>query len=205
MNYNGKEFKQYDEMYSVSDDGDVYSSHKDGLLKHAIDKDGYHRVDIHGRHMKVHKLVYLTWGGAIPNGMQINHADDNKNNNHIANLYLGTQKKNIDDCLKNGHRVGNIHSVTIYDRCNDAVIMFPSVRDFITYSGRSSTSGSFSKIKGTKWFNNRFTIIEKKGVSTIESYKSIRAMYDGGVENKAEMHEASRVGESLSLPEAQGA
>ncbi len=35
---------------------------------------------------------------------------------------------------------------------------------------------------------------ERKGVTTIESYKSIRATHDGRVENKAETHEASRVG-----------
>jgi hypothetical protein len=48
--------------------------------------------------MKVHKLVYLTWCGAIPKGMQINHIDDNKDNNYFLNLYLGNQTENIADC-----------------------------------------------------------------------------------------------------------
>ena len=41
------------------------------FLKHSYDVDGYHRVDIHRKHMKIHRLVYHTWIGNIPNGLQI--------------------------------------------------------------------------------------------------------------------------------------
>ena len=90
MIFQGKEFRKYDEHYYVSADGDIYSTYKKGLLKHSIDLDGYHRVDIHSKHMKVHKLVYLVWGGPIPDGKQLNHIDDNKDNNSFI---LGLRKK----------------------------------------------------------------------------------------------------------------
>lgn len=47
MIIDGKEFKKYDNMYYISADGDVYSKYSHKCLKHNIDIDGYHRVDIH--------------------------------------------------------------------------------------------------------------------------------------------------------------
>lgn len=202
--FNGTEFKQYDQDYYVSADGDVYSVKKNGLLRHYIDLDGYHRVDIHGRHMKIHRLVYLVWKGAIPSGKQINHLNDDKNNNHISNLYLGDQKENIRDCINNHHRVGHVHPVKVFDKKLDQEILFSSVKDFLRYTGHPISNGALSKCLNRKWFNDRFQLIEQKGVTTTESYKSIRALHESGVENKAETHEASRVGRISSPSEAQG-
>ena len=205
MIYNGKVFKPYDDMYFVSADGDVFSTFKNGLLKQSVDIDGYRRVDIHRKHMKIHRLVYTVWVGEIPCGMQINHFDDNKENNHYQNLYAGTQKENIKDCVKNSHRVGNIQAVLVYDKASKKYLSFPSVKEFLSYTEHSVTNGSIAHCKNSKWFQNRFELIEQKGVSTIESYKSIRAAYSSGVENKADnLHEASRVERNLSPLEAQG-
>lgn len=195
----------YDDMYFISEDGGVFSTFKNGLLKQSVDVDGYKRVDIHGRHMKIHRLVYTVWNGEIPSGMQVNHFDDDKENNHYQNLYAGTQKENISDCVKNDHRVGHVQSVLVYDRKIGKCLSFPSVKDFLAYTGHSVANGSIAHCKSKKWFQNRFELIEQKGVSTIESYKSIRAAYCSGVENKAGIpHEASRVERNLSPLEAQG-
>ena len=205
LEYNGKLFKPYDDHYFVSEDGEIYSAYKKGLLKHYIDHDGYHRVDIHSKHIKVHKLVYTVWCGTIPGGYQVNHLDDNKDNNSVWNLYLGTQQENISDCRANQHRVGHITYLIVHDKLLNQELIFPSVKDFLAYTGHSISNGSISHCKNKQWFKNRYDIIEQQGVTTIESYKSIRAVYDSGVENKAETHEASRVGRSLSPSEAQGA
>lgn len=191
--YNNIEFKSYDEMYYVSQNGDIFSTYKKGLLKHYIDNDGYHRVDIHSKHMKVHKLVFLVWNGDIPEDKQVNHYDDNKDNNNCTNLYLGDQKENIDDCIRNNHRIGNINPILIYDKKIEKEILFPSIKDFIEYTGHHITNGSISKLINRKWFKERFDIIKREGVTTIESYKSIRADYNSWVENKVNLHEASRV------------
>ena len=55
---NGIVFKRYDDCYYVSADGEIFSMYSKKIIKHSIDVDGYHRVDIHGKHMKVHRLVY---------------------------------------------------------------------------------------------------------------------------------------------------
>ena len=199
-----KEFRPYDDYYYVSADGEVYSTYSNKILKHYIDHDGYHRVDLHGRHIKIHKLVYLTWCGPIPDGQQVNHLDDNKDHNNYQNLYAGTQRANITDCFTNQHRVGHVHAVIIFDKYIVIVTTYPTVKDFLSTTGHPAANGSLAKVRKRNWFTDRYVIIEQKGVSTIESYKSIRAVYDSGVENKAETHEASRVGQSLSLSEAQG-
>ena len=175
--YHGKIFKSYDKTYYVSNSGDIYSMYKRGILKHYIDKYGYHRVDIHGKHIKVHKLVYLTWNGDIPENKQINHLDDNKDNNYYKNLYLGTQKENIDDCKRNNHRLGNIKCLTLLDKDINKIIVFPSVKKFIEYSGHSNVNGSFSKVINKKWFKKKFKVIEIKSVETIESYNDINNNY----------------------------
>lgn len=159
------EYRQYDDNYYVSADGDIYSVYSKKNLKHGIDNDGYHRVDIHSKHIKVHKLVYITWIGPVPDGMQINHIDDDKNNNNISNLYAGTQQDNIRDCIANGHRAGNIKYMTIYDKQENKIITFSPVSQFIEYCGHSCKSGSVKKFFNKNWFKKRYEIIEYRNKS----------------------------------------
>lgn len=152
-------------MYYVSAYGDVYSNHSKKIIKHSIDHDGYHRVDIHKKHIKIHKLVYLVWIGDIKQGEQINHKDDDKNNNHYSNLYTGNQKDNIRDCIKNNHRGGNIWYLTVFDKKTKETISFSPASDFIKYSGHSCRNGSVKKMFSKNWFKKRFEIIDYKKVS----------------------------------------
>ena len=45
-----------DPTYYIGEYGEVYSTYSKKFLKQSIDLDGYLRVDIHGKHKKVHKL-----------------------------------------------------------------------------------------------------------------------------------------------------
>lgn len=156
------ELRPYDSHYYVSACGDVYSLYTHKFLKHNIDLDGYHRVDIHGKHMKIHKLVYITWVGPIPHGKQINHKDDNKNNNHFTNLYAGSQKENIHDCICNGTRKGHMNGYIIFDHKKDRILFCNSVLDFIKYSGHKVANGSITRCISRKWFQKRYEIIGKR-------------------------------------------
>ena len=166
---NEKVFKQYDKDYYVSEDGDVFSLYSKKILKHYIDLDGYHRVDIHSKHMKVHKLVYLVWVGNIHKGEQVNHIDDNKDNNNYTNLYVGSQKENIHDCMNNGHRQGNIWYLTVYDKEKDSMISFCPASQFIQYCGHPCHNQSVKRMFNKNWFKKRYEIIDyrKKSVTTI--------------------------------------
>ena len=156
---NGIELRAFDETYYVSKNGDVYSTYSNKFLKHSIDHDGYHRVDIHSKHMKVHRLVYMTW---VENNkdIQVNHIDDNKDNNSLNNLYAGTQKENISDCIRNGNRAGHIGHITVLDKLTNEILTFSPMSDFIQYCGHQSKSGSVKKFFNKNWFKKRFDIID---------------------------------------------
>ena len=159
-----KIFKRFTNEYYVSEFGEIYSKYSNKILKHSIDHNGYHRVDIYSfgkpLHIKIHKIVYLVWIGNIPKGKQINHKDDDKNNNHYSNLYAGTQEENIKDCIKNNHRVGNIYHMTIYDNKIKKTITFCPVKKFIKYCGHSCKNGNVKKYFNKYWFKKRYKLID---------------------------------------------
>jgi hypothetical protein len=162
MLINGREYKPYDEHYYVSEDGDVHSKYINRSMKHNIDLDGYHRVDIHGKHMKVHKLVYNTWVGDVEPGKLIRHYDDNRDNNHLSNLVVGTQKDNIADAIRNGHRDrgGRTHTLVVYDKLSNECLTFCPAEKFIEYSGHSCQNGGISRMMTRDWFKKRFEVME---------------------------------------------
>lgn len=165
---NGITLKKYDDMYYVSDSGDVFSKYSHKFLKHAIDHDGYHRVDIHSKHMKIHKLVFETWNGKVPSGLQINHRDDDKNNNHIDNLYLGTQKENTADRIRNQHNIGNTNTLVVYDKEKQKTLVFCPANKFAQYSGHSISNGCIASVFTREWFKKRYKLIDyRKGVTTM--------------------------------------
>ena len=155
----GIEYRKFNDNYYISQSGDVYSLLSQRRLKHNIDADGYHRVDIYGKHKKVHRLVYETWGGDIPDGMQVNHINDDKNNNSIDNLYLGTQTQNAFDRVRNKHNVGNTVSICVYDKHKHHVCQYNTIRDFLKDTGHSISNGSLAHCLNSKWFKERYDIL----------------------------------------------
>ena len=92
------------EGYYVSDEGDVYSSKSDRILKQEIRKDGYCQVDLwangKGNKQRVHRLVATAF---IPNesGLtEVNHIDGNKQNNVVSNLEWCSQKYNVRESMR---------------------------------------------------------------------------------------------------------
>lgn len=191
MKYEGKEYKQYPlhKGYYISEFGDVYSTFSKKNLKPLYRNDGHVYVDIYEgskqKHKLVHRMVYQAWCGEIPDGMQVNHYDDDPTNNNYKNLYIGSQKENIQDCIRNNHRMGRYKSITVFDREINETIQFPSIKALIEYTGHSVPNGSISKMKTLPWFYNRFDIIEEKSVTTREDYNQLVKQYEDWLENKA--------------------
>lgn len=87
--------------YDVCEDGRIWSKVSEKFLKPRTTKDGYQQVclvDNEGKkHWQyVHRVVYCAVNGLwnIPEGMQINHKNESKTSNQIANLELVTPKQN---------------------------------------------------------------------------------------------------------------
>ena len=122
---NDKEFKQIrvNKNYWISSDGELYSEHANKIINASINSNLgkiYKRVDIRvdgkPHHMMIHSLVYDTWVSQITRNDQINHINDDSLDNRVENLYKGSQKSNIADCVRNSHRVGHIKYLTVFDK-----------------------------------------------------------------------------------------
>lgn len=62
-------------------------------------KDGYWGVTLYDdegkqHHFPLHRLIWIAVKGDIPEDLQVNHIDENKDNNSISNLNLLTPKEN---------------------------------------------------------------------------------------------------------------
>lgn len=64
-------------------------THRSGYKRIALKKDGKYK------HYLVHRLVYETFNRPIPEGLQVNHINENKTDNRLENLNLMTPKENI--------------------------------------------------------------------------------------------------------------
>lgn len=84
--------------YDASDSGEVFSCNMNKLLKQETTKNGYKRVNLYcnGKRKRflVHRLVWETFVGKIPEGYELDHIDGNPQNNRLENLRVVTHKEN---------------------------------------------------------------------------------------------------------------
>jgi hypothetical protein len=98
-----KDIPNYKGRYQVSNTGKVRSLNYLGTkgkiqeLKLSVNDHGYKRVHFkvgdQAKTFDVHRLVALAFIGK-PNGLQVNHIDGNKLNNHVLNLEYVTASQN---------------------------------------------------------------------------------------------------------------
>jgi len=100
----------YEEEYSVTDCGRVFSHHSNRFLKPATHKDvEYLHVSLwkngFGSSFYVHRLIAITF---IPNPFflpEVNHKDGDRHNNSVSNLEWVTRKDNAIHAVSTGLRV----------------------------------------------------------------------------------------------------
>ena len=106
-----KDIPGFEGLYQVSNTGKVKSlnykhSGLPGIMAPRDNGCGYQYVYIRNtdnkyKSCRVHRLVWETFVGPIPEGLQINHKDENKSNNSLRNLELMTPKQNNNYGTKN--------------------------------------------------------------------------------------------------------
>lgn len=86
------------------------------ILKQWLNHNGYPQVCLHNNGKQevklVHRLMWLTWVGEIPEGMQINHISEYKTENRLENLNLMTCKENSNWGTRN-ERIGKANSIAL--------------------------------------------------------------------------------------------
>jgi hypothetical protein len=94
---------KYNERYDLylDDDFVIYYWDKklDKLMQKPISKNGsgYLMVSTKVGPKCVHRVIYETFVGPIPNGFEIDHEDTHKDNNRLDNLKLVTHKENMNN------------------------------------------------------------------------------------------------------------
>lgn len=97
-----KPVKGFEELYEVSDTGNVKSIErngtKGGLLKPHIDRYGYYKVVLYKQNKRyyftIHRLVALTFIPNPENKLTVDHIDCNKTNNCVYNLRWCSVREN---------------------------------------------------------------------------------------------------------------
>ena len=100
MEENWKDVLEFEGLYQASNLGRIRSLFRYKIvLKPQKNSCGYLFVNLHynGNVKKcfIHRLVYEAFNGKIPEGLVVNHIDENKENNRLDNLNLMSQKENI--------------------------------------------------------------------------------------------------------------
>lgn len=98
MNDVWKPIKGFEDIAEISIYGEIHRFKSNTYTYGTINNNGYLRATffVKGKQefRMVHRLVYETFVGNIPEGFEINHKDENKKNNSIFNLELVSHKEN---------------------------------------------------------------------------------------------------------------
>jgi hypothetical protein len=85
-----KSIPGWEDLYSITEKGEVYSHKRNKFLKSRESMDGYKRVALYReglrREYRVARLVATTFLGKPNEGQQVNHKDYNRSNDFLENL-----------------------------------------------------------------------------------------------------------------------
>ena len=143
----------YEGKYQVSNLGRVKSlsyhmSKKEKVLSPCFDNYGYYLIqlskDNSQKTYKLHRLVWEAFNGPVPEGMQINHINENRIDNRLENLNLMTPKENVNwgtrtdraaKAMVNNPKI--CKQVIKYSKNNEFICVYPSARQASRETGIS--------------------------------------------------------------------
>lgn len=135
-----KNIKNYEGLYAVTEQGQVYNLQTKQFLKGGLDRYGYVRVTLTKDGVKkTHKVHRLVAEAYIPNPHdlpQVNHLDENKQNNCIENLQWVTAKENVNYGTRSKRAGENISKSLLNNEklsksivCVETGVIYPSTRE----------------------------------------------------------------------------
>lgn len=113
------------ENYGVNKDGEIFNIKTENII-FGSDRNGYRRVELSGVNYSVHRLVYETFNGPIPDKMIIDHINGDRADNRLENLRCISQSENANNAVRNGHR-GQI-PVLQFDKQDNFIKEYPNIQ-----------------------------------------------------------------------------
>ena len=115
----------YEGLYQASIDGKIKSMlhNYEFILKprNVGKKFAYRQVNILGKEIYVHKLVWTTFSGAVPDKYDINHIDEDPSNNALWNLNLLSRSDNLRWGTSQIRRICSLNNPHINQKCAEKV------------------------------------------------------------------------------------
>ena len=147
-----KDIPGYEGLYKVSNTGKVKSMnyrHSDvpRILATVDNGYGYYIVILYLNSVRksasVHRLVWTAFNGPIPEGLQINHLNENKADNRLENLSLCTAKENINYGTRN-KRAGEklCKRIQMLDKNNNILKTFNSLKEAAQFLNKNKTTAN---------------------------------------------------------------
>ena len=160
-----KDIPGYEGHYLASNFGRIRSlkRNKVSILKPVRHRDGYYRVNLYrnkvAKKALVHRVVWSTFNGPIPEGLEVNHRDEDKANNALLNLELVTPSQNINYGTRNkrvSEKLGKC--IQMLDKNNNTLKTFNSLKEAAQFLNKTSHSniscclhGKSKSAYGYKW------------------------------------------------------
>ena len=167
MNKIWKNIKGYEGKYQISNCGEIRIVGRSILKKQWKNDHGYCYVglsyDGKQKQYRVNRLVWESFNGPIPEGMQVNHINEDNSDNRLENLNLMTAKDNSNWGTRNKRisekKMNNYGTKQIYQYSLDGKLLkgYPSVREASRQTGfdqgflSACARKGFKQAYGYKW------------------------------------------------------
>lgn len=115
----------YEDRYSITDCGDVYSQYSDIFLKQSYAGAGYKIIFFYtngkNKGLYIHRLVASAFVNNPLSKPEVNHIDGDKENNHFSNLEWVTKKENAAHAIKSGLRSASAPEANLFKKGQNKV------------------------------------------------------------------------------------